>query len=170
MFRLGSEPYHQPKDAFSGVGAARWGGRWNGPGVSLVYTSASPSLAALERLVHTFSVRGLANLWIYSVEVDEENSLYLPDDALPPDWGRVPVPPDWHAPPLKATQRIGNDWTERKASLLLRVPSVVVPGEHNYLLNPAHPAWETVRLEPPERFHFDERVTSLVGAYESRQR
>lgn len=137
--------------------------------MSLVYTSASPSLAALERLVHTFSVRGLAGLWIYSVEVDEENSLYLPDDELPQDWNRVPVPPDWHAPPLKATQRIGNDWCARNASLLLRVPSAVVPGEYNYLLNPAHPAWDTVRLGPPEPFHFDERLTKLVDAYEARR-
>ncbi|CAN5759657.1 RES family NAD+ phosphorylase [soil metagenome] len=169
MFRLSSEPYHQPKDAFSGLGAARWGGRWNGPGVSVVYTSASPSLAALERLVHTFSVRGLAGLWIYSVEVDERDSLYLPDDALPPEWDRVPVPPDWHAPPLKGTQLIGNDWCARNASLLLRVRSAVVLGEYNYLLNPAHPAFDAARLEPPEQFHFDERLTSLVGAFEARQ-
>lgn len=128
--------------------------------------SASPSLAALERLVHTFSVRGLEGLWVYCLDIEEADSLYLPEDELPADWNRKPVPPDWHAPPLKATQLIGNDWAKRSASLSLRVPSAVVPGESNYLLNPAHPSFYATQLSQPERFHFDERLASLVQAFE----
>lgn len=148
------------------MGAARHGGRWNGPGVPLVYTSASPSLAVLERLVHTFSVRGLDGLWLYGLEFSEEESLYLPDDALPKNWNRKPVPPDWHSAPLKATQLVGNDWVARGVSLLLRVPSAVLPEEATYLLNPAHPAFDTSRLTEPLQFRFDERLASLVAAFE----
>ncbi len=126
--------------------------------MALVYTSSSISLAALERLVHTFSVRGLDGLWVYSFEAEERDSLYLPEEELPEDWDRRPVPPDWHTPPLKATQLIGNDWVVPEASLLLRVPSAVMPGEYNYLLNPSHPSFDAARLGPPEQFY---RITAL---------
>jgi hypothetical protein len=111
-------------------------------------------------------VRGLEGLWVYRLDVEEADSLYLPEDELPPDWNRKPVPPDWHAPPLKATQLIGNDWVKRSVSLLLRVPSAIVPGEYNFLMNPAHPSYQELKLAPPERFHFDERLASLVQAFE----
>ena len=130
----------------------------------MVYLSASLSLAVLERLVHTYSVRGLAGVWVYSVDFEDGHSLYLPEEEWPQDWARKPVPPDWHAPPVKATQAIGNDWVVRGASLLLRVPSVVVPAEHNYLLNPAHSSFNDVVLTPPEKFRFDGRLAGLVEA------
>jgi RES domain-containing protein len=38
--------------ALTGEGARRFGGRWNSRGVGVIYTSASPSLAILEILVH----------------------------------------------------------------------------------------------------------------------
>jgi RES domain-containing protein len=38
--------------AFTGEGARLFGGRWNSKGIPVVYTSASPSLATLEMLVH----------------------------------------------------------------------------------------------------------------------
>lgn len=138
--------------------------------MALVYTSASPSLAALERLVHTFSVRGLANVWVYSLAFEEGESLYLPEGELPQDWDRKPAPPDWHAPPLKATQLIGSDWVQRRASLLLKVPSAVVPGEYNYLLNPAHESFDVAKIGSPQRFTFDERLTSLVQALEEQHK
>ncbi len=148
------------------MGAARYGGCWNGPSVRLVYTSASPSLAALERLVHTFSVRGLAGLWVHTLSFEENESLYLPPDELPEGWDRKPVPPDWHEAPLKATQLIGNDWVGRRASLALRVPSAVVGGEFNYLINPEHPAFERAERGPPQPFRFDARLANLVAAAE----
>lgn len=124
--------------------------------------SGTLSSAALERLVHTYSVRGLDGVWVYSIDVEDRASLYLPEDEWPADWARKPVPPDWHEPPLKATQSIGNDWVARGASLLLQVPSTVVPSEHNYLLNPDHPSFNDLVLTPPQRFRFDERLTHLV--------
>lgn len=157
-----SEPYHRAEDAWSGVGAAKTGGRWNSPGVRLVYASGSLALASLERLVHTFSVRGLEGLWVHELSFEEEDALRLPDDLLPENWNRKPVPPDWHAPPLKATQLIGNDWVARRASLLLRVPSAMLPEEHNYLVNPQHPSFSDSHLGTPQQFRFDKRVASLV--------
>jgi RES domain-containing protein len=107
-------------------------------------------------------VRGLEGVWVYGFTFEEGESAYLAETALPEDWNRKPVPPDWHAPPLKATQRIGDNWSERQASLVLRVPSVVIPSEFNYLVNPLHPAFETSRIAAPQQFHFDERHATLV--------
>lgn len=165
-----SEPYHRAEDAFSEIGAARAGGRWNSSRTRVVYASGSLALASLERLIHTFSVRGLEGLWVHTFHFEEADALRLPDDQLPEDWNRKPVPPDWHAPPPKLTQQIGDDWAARQASLLLRVPSAVLPQEHNYLINPLHPSFALDRLEPAQQFRFDERVASLLepGAEEGK--
>lgn len=128
----------------------------------LVYASDSIALAALERLVHTFSVRGLEGLWVYSFTFEEGESTFLPNAALPLDWNRKPAPPDWHAQPPKATQLTGNDWSERRVSLVLRVPSAIIPSEFNYLINPLHAAFDASRIDAPQRFHFDQRIATLV--------
>lgn len=99
---------------------------------------------------------------MYSVTFEEGESAYLAETALPEDWNRKPVLPDWHAPSLKATQRIGANWSERQASLVLRVPSVIIASEFNYLVNPLHPAFEASRIAAPQQFHFDERLATLV--------
>jgi hypothetical protein len=41
---------------------------------------------------------------------------------------------------------------------VLEVASVIVPHEHNYLLNPAHPDFAKIVVEPPALFHFDPRL------------
>jgi hypothetical protein len=35
---------------------------------------------------------------------------------------------------------------------------VIVPSEHNYLLNRAHPEFGAIVAEPPALFHFDPRL------------
>jgi RES domain-containing protein len=55
-------------------------------------------------------------------------------------------------------QALGDWWIRTRESAVLQVPSAVVPWEHNYLLNPAHPAFARIRVDPPALFHFDERL------------
>jgi RES domain-containing protein len=38
------------------------------------------------------------------------------------------------------------------------VPSVVIPEERNYLLNPAHPHFSRISWNTPEPFRFDLRL------------
>ena len=64
--------------------------------------------------------------------------------VLPDDWDADNV--DWSVGSA-ASQCIGDDWLARGTSLLLRVPSVVVPVGWNYLLNPAHPDARRVRTQ-----------------------
>ena len=59
-----------------------------------------------------------------------------------------------------ATMRIGDQWVREARSVVLAVPSAIVPAERNFLLNPAHPDFRKVRQHKPVEFAFDAR---LVG-------
>ena len=60
---------------------------------------------------------------------------------------------------LKVSQRIGDAWYDEQVSVALRVPSVILKGQLNVLLNPEHPDWAGVALGEPEPFVFDPRLT-----------
>jgi RES domain-containing protein len=51
--------------------------------------------------------------------------------------------------------------SHRFASVALRVPSIVVDGEFNYLLNPLHPDFAQLKIGEPRRFSFDPRLSTL---------
>jgi len=135
--------------AFSGEGAARTGGRWNSRGVPVVYTSYTKSLAALESLVH-LNPPVLFTYAAIRIQVDNELIEVLPAKALPPDWQTEPPPP--------STKAIGDAWAREARSAVLAVPSVIVSGEPNYLLNPAHPDFKKISIGKPEPFAFDPRL------------
>ena len=135
--------------AFSGEGARLVGGRWNLPGTPLVYTSETLSLAALETFVHLQPVdKRIRYVWFRvtipaSVAIDRQASL----------------PDSWRdSPPSEATQAIGTAWAKEKSSVVLRVPSTLVPGEYNLLLNPRHPHFKRLKISKPEPFDFDGRL------------
>ena len=90
--------------AFTGEGAALTGGRWNSPGVRVVYTSASASLAALETLVHLNPAMRFKYV-IFSIEFDERLVEKLPPASLPAGWRDEPPPP--------ATKRLGDAWVKQ---------------------------------------------------------
>ncbi len=136
--------------AFTGEGARLHGGRWNSPGVAVVYTSGSQALAALELLVHlnppvTFSLE------VVPVEFDA---------ALVTRLDRAKLPADWRAEPAPASARaLGDAWSRTGASAVLEVPSVIVPAESNYVLNPRHADFSQVRVGAGEAFVLDPRLT-----------
>jgi RES domain-containing protein len=136
---------------FDGEGAYRYGGRWNSRGTRILYTSGSLSLAALEMLVHLNDEEILLSYSFASAEFDE--SLVLPVEkfrALPKNWSASP-------PPLEI-QRIGDDWASAQASVVLKVPTSVLPVEFNYLINVEHREFSKVQLGKPKTFTFDERL------------
>jgi RES domain-containing protein len=107
------------------------------------------SLALVEVLVHLPS--GI--LPAYSaVRVDFDGSLVsaVGPEALPANWRDYPPPPE--------TKAIGDLWVAEGRSLVLRVPSVIVPSEFNYILNPSHPAFADVSIGDPMPFPFDPRL------------
>ncbi|MEA3274571.1 MAG: RES family NAD+ phosphorylase [Pseudomonadota bacterium] len=122
--------------ALEGLGAKRHGGRWNSKGAPVVYASDSIALAALELLVHLKRQEVLAHYVVFQLALTDEQVLALEGDALPADWQDDPPPP--------STAEIGDDWLDSGASLALAVPSVIVPGQHIFLLSPQHPEFQAV--------------------------
>jgi RES domain-containing protein len=148
VFRLARES--RCRD-LSGYGAFLFGGRWNLPGLALLYTAEQRAMALLETLVH-LPVEDLPDdMYLMTLEVPNDITreiLTLGD--LPADWQRLSMP--------QPTATIGHAWLQAGRSLALQVPSVVVPQERNLLLNPAHPEFSRVRLLDAQPFHFDERL------------
>jgi RES domain-containing protein len=136
---------------FDGEGAFRFGGRWNSRGVRILYTAGSLSLAVLEMLVHLNNEEILLSYSFATAEFDE--SLILPIEefrTLPENWSVSP-------PPLQI-QRIGDEWAEAQASVVLKVPTSVLPVEFNYLINIRHPEITKIKLGMPQPFTFDKRL------------
>jgi RES domain-containing protein len=136
--------------AFNGEGARLYGGRWNSLGVPVVYAAGSRALAALEMLVHLDSPRILSRFVLCQVDFDERLVQALEPAEIPDD-GRADPPPG-------STQAIGDEWVEVAGSAVLRVPSVIVAEESNYLLNPAHSDFSKIRVGKPVPFDFDPRL------------
>jgi RES domain-containing protein len=136
--------------AFTGEGARRYGGRWNSKGVAVVYTSSSISLAILEVLVH-IPIYGILEEYVcLPVEFDQDFVVSLDKDNLPENWKKDPSP--------KAIKQIGDSWIESQESLILEVPSTIVPTEKNYLINPAHPDFKKLKIGSSTKLEFDPRL------------
>jgi RES domain-containing protein len=138
------------KAAFSGEGARLYGGRWNSPGVAMVYTAGSQSLAALEIVAHLDSTELLESYVVFEVKLDESAIVPVDESQLPRNWRADP-------PPAKV-RAIGDAWAAARASVVLQVPSVIVPAENNYLLNPRHPGFSRLLIGKPFPFRFDPRL------------
>ncbi len=139
------------RNAFSGEGAAANGGRWNSPGTPVVYAAGTQSLAALEILVHTADPNDLIDLGYVAFPVEVDDDMVADVSKLPRNWKSYPAP--------LATMRLGDAWVRGGTSVVLRVPSVVIPAESNFLLNPAHPGFQRLRIGKPIAFAFDQRLT-----------
>ena len=137
------------QSAFSGEGARLYGGRWNRKGTSMVYTAGTQSLAMLEMLVQDEPLRA------HYVMIPATLPKNLKIERFRPDQ----LPADWRDPGAREQlQVIGTDWVRRRSSAVLAVPSVVIPTETNYLLNPLHPSFVRIAIGKPEEFVTDLRL------------
>lgn len=137
-------------DDLTGTGAKRYGGRWNPKGLAVLYTSEHRSLAALEMLVHVSLQTVPDDLRLATIE--------LPDDAVetldPAIFAEITA----SVTPERGFREVGRDWLASVRSLALRVPSVLIPAEHNVLVSPEHPAFAAVRLTEVRPFALDARL------------
>ncbi len=153
LWRISKRKYADT--AFSGEGARRVGGRWNSRRQGMVYTSGTLSLAALEVFVH-MEIEDVGTMLAYiQVDVPTEVEIeYLEVAQLPPDWRNIP------APAILAT--IGDNWFRSSSTAILAVPSVVIPLEYNYLINPTHPDFVKLRMEASQAFELDPRLWKSI--------
>ena len=131
----------------TGEGARLVGGRWNSAGRPLVYASESLALCLAECLVH---ITGPLPRDYVAFQ------LAVPEDGIETLNATV-LKADWRAD-LGYTRAIGDQWLAQERSLVLAVPSAVLPESTNMLLNPLHPGAGEVQIVDRQPFRFDPRL------------
>ena len=138
------------KTAFDGEGARRYGGRWNHQGTPLVYAAATRSLALFELLVNLHQPKMLDAYVLIPLDFP---------DTLVKRKRRANLPKGWSdSPPGHTTKDLGTNWAKALTLPILEVPSVVVPQEKNFLLNPRHPDYKKIKIGKPEPINLDPRL------------
>ena len=148
LYRLSKEKY---KTDLSGIGAEKFGGRWNSKGVRMVYTADSRALAKLEVAVHTALHRIPKNYFLTVIEIPDTSIVTY-------DVGRLKGKKWKNNPPIKFTQSEGDAFIAANTGLALKVPSAVVEGDFNYVLHPSHPDAALISISSTQKFLFDMRL------------
>lgn len=147
VYRIGRMKY--AKD-LTGEGARLNGGRWNHRLTACLYTSESRSLAVLEYCVNVNVDDIPRALSITTLNIPDKNILKLNISDLPGDWRAAPAP--------ASTKDFGTELLNKAEYPFIQIPSVVVPGEHNYLLNPLHKDSSQISILDVSDFIFDMRI------------
>lgn len=152
LWRIAKVSKRYAVDDMSGTGAAITGGRWNSVKVPAVYTASSIPLAALETLVH-FNVLDLpVKRILLKIQVPDEiwKARTILDTDQCQGWD--------HIPPTNSSTESGDFWLKGKTSLLLVVPSVIVPEETNVIINPQHPDISKLPVIQVREWKYDSRI------------
>lgn len=154
VWRIATDTSDYEADDLSGAGAKITGGRWNEPGIAMLYASESRALACLETIVH-LNAGGLP-LNRYLVEIAVPDDIWSAAEIVPVATLRV----GWDAaPPGRASIAFGSDWVRSRRSLLLMIPSAIVPEEANILISPDHPDHARLRARKVRRWLYDPRFS-----------
>lgn len=148
VFRLAKSRYCLD---LSGKGAEKTGGRWNSKGTSIIYTSESRALCTAEIAVHI--PLGILPKDFNLVIIEIPDSVKVKKiilNQLPQDWNSIP-----HS---GSTQEIGDAFINEQKYAVMKVPSALVPGDFNYLINPAHPDFKKIKIIDSVAFVFDQRL------------
>lgn len=148
VFRLSKKKFSK---GLSGKGAAKSGNRWNSKGTEIIYSAESRALAMAEVAVH-LTLATLPSDYVM-IEIDLPDSIALKElklKDLPDDW-------DTH-PPVRSTQKLGDEFIDASDRCVLKVPSAVVQGDFNYLINPYHEDFKKIKIFNVQDFPFDKRI------------
>lgn len=147
VYRIGRTKY---ANDLTGEGARLNGGRWNHRLTACVYTSESQALAVLEYTVNVNIDDIPRALSISTLEIPENNILKLTIAMLPGDWRAAPAP--------ASTKDFGSQLLKKAEFAVIKVPSAVIPGEYNFLLNPLHKGSSAFSIVDVEDFVYDVRI------------
>lgn len=147
LFHLGSSRYAQQ---LTGEGARLFGGRWNQKGSACIYTSATRALCILEYLANVLLDDLPPDLTITEYAIPDKLCRIIPANELPEDWKDVPAP--------ASTKLFGSTLLADAGCTCFAIPSVIVPAEMNYILNPAATAFGQVKIIATEPFLLDHRI------------
>lgn len=146
IFRICREEY---ADKLRSSGVAN---RWNIYGQYVVYAGSSRSLSTLEMVVHRASLKpaALYKLMVISIPDDIHLTGEIPLSELPPHWRKISAYP--------TLQQLASQWYMKQETLILKVPSVIIPEEYNYVINTKHPDFKQVKLIDVEDYFWDIRL------------
>ena len=148
VFRLSKSEFCRD---LSGKGAEKSGGRWNEKGFPVVYTSGSIALCLMEIAVHIPLGIMPSDFILTTIEFPDSIKMdVLNLEVLPEGWKSFPHP--------TYPKALGTLFLKEGSNLILKVPSAVVQGEFNYLINPNHEDINKVEIIKTEPFYFDERL------------
>jgi len=148
VWRITHRNYRQ--NAFNGEGARLYGGRFNSEGLAAVYTSGSLSLSLLELLVQVDDQEFFKDCVQICADIPDR-LIYKPESTdLPQSWSKIPYG--------KASQVFGDEWIKNSSFTVMRVPSVVVSVEFNYVINPNHQNIHQIDISKAEAIAFDPRL------------
>ena len=123
-----------------GLFASGYRARWNYKDQFVIYCAGSRALACLENVVHR-SGEGLNEQFRVLV-------IEVPDELAVTEIQLAELPADWHrASRYAQCQPLGSQWYEARESAVLRVPSSIIPQEHNYLLHSRHPDFSRISFD-----------------------
>lgn len=148
VFRLARKKY--PID-LNGKGAAMFGARWNFKGTEIVYIAQNRALAMAEVLVH-LSLSSLPKDFVMiTIDIPDAVSIeFLDEKKLQKDWNVFPN--------SFSTQVLGEDFIKRNEFCVMKVPSAVVKGDFNILINPYHQDFKLIKIIDQTDFPFDKRI------------
>jgi RES domain-containing protein len=147
VFRLSRKKYAK---SLNGKGAALFGNRWNSKGVEMIYTADSRALAMAEVAVHISIARLPKDYMMLEIEIPK--SVSVCDLKKKPKKG-------WNEnPPSSISQELGDDFIRDGTCCVIKVPSAVVKGDFNYLINPYHLDFKKIKIVSTASFPFDTRM------------
>lgn len=150
VYRLSREKY---ANQLSGIGTSRSGNRWNSKGTEIIYCADSRALAMAEVSVH-ISLTALPKDFVMM-------EIYIPDFIKILSVGENDLFDRWNDFPHNyRTQKIGDIFIMENKYCILKVPSAVVKGDFNYLINPYHSDFKKVEINNFYKFPFDVRLFS----------
>jgi RES domain-containing protein len=147
VYRISSRKY---ANDLTGEGARLHGGRWNHKLTPCLYAAATRALAILEYSVNVNIDDIPRALSIVSFEIPDDNMLILEQSQLPGDWRQAPAP--------SSTKDFGTALLKQNQYLAIQIPSVIIPEEYNYLINPLHPEIKNVRIINMKDCAYDVRI------------
>ena len=133
IWRIGTDTPDYTAEDMRGIGAKTSGGRWNRQGTAVVYAAGTQALACLETIVHLHA--GALPLNRYLVRIDIPDAVWNARQSL----CLREAPVGWDCKPAgKVSLDLGDHWVLGASSCILELPSVIVPDESIFLINPAH--------------------------------
>lgn len=132
----------------SGIGGLKAAARWHYAGHAIVYLAETAAAALLEVCVHTSATDVPPDFTLLKIKGPDLVVPSITIDRLPKDWQTQ----------LEVTRDLGTAWLRRNESVLLRVPSAIVPETVNFLFNPSHKQAAKFRIAEAFSYPFDHRL------------